>query len=430
MNVFLSYSRLNAAIAAAVAEDIRHMGHTAWFDREVVGGQAWWSTILRQIRECDLCVLVLTPQLQDSHACRAEYTYALQLNRTILPVLCHDGVKINQLPPELSKIQYVDYRAQDKQAAFSIVKAIQAAPKPAPLPHPLPPEPPAPMSYLGDLRAQIDSDRDLNFQMQRDLLYEVKRRLSDRESAADARDLLRLLRSRQDLFANVAEEIDAILSGQLRSGGAGAYSSDKAKPESERRPFPESDSRRRTVRYAESAPGSPPPLPGQANSEQARCNPIQRSGLTGDIASLELLIKEVAMTSKSQALRRGEASVRISVSSNELSLVASFPSGLGNEWRQLRNLDWNPVEKGPRVAALIGFILLVIATYGLGGEIGAFIILLAIGAMLVRKDFRDYLNLNRNRAVKRFPLSQARQAAESILQCFRVLGPESRGAAV
>ncbi|HLH42239.1 MAG TPA: hypothetical protein VKV74_04575 [Bryobacteraceae bacterium] len=40
MNVFLSYSRLTAATAAAVAKDIRKMGHAAWFDREVIGGQA------------------------------------------------------------------------------------------------------------------------------------------------------------------------------------------------------------------------------------------------------------------------------------------------------------------------------------------------------------------------------------------------------
>lgn len=181
------------------------MGHAAWFDREVIGGQAWWNAILRQIRECDLCILVLTPQLLESKACRAEFTYASQVNKTILPVRCHDGVKVNLLPPELSKIQFVDYRAQDKSAAFALLKAIQAAPPPLPPPNPLPAEPPVPISYLGDLRAQIESDQDMNLQRQRDLLYEVKRRLNDPESASASRDLLRLLRARQDLFASVAE---------------------------------------------------------------------------------------------------------------------------------------------------------------------------------------------------------------------------------
>ena len=71
MRVFLSYSRADASVAASVAEDVRQMGHTAWFDREVLGGQAWWSTILQQIRESDLYVLILTPQSLASQACRS-----------------------------------------------------------------------------------------------------------------------------------------------------------------------------------------------------------------------------------------------------------------------------------------------------------------------------------------------------------------------
>ena len=35
MKVFLSYSRADAAVAAAVGEDVRQMGNAVWYDREL-----------------------------------------------------------------------------------------------------------------------------------------------------------------------------------------------------------------------------------------------------------------------------------------------------------------------------------------------------------------------------------------------------------
>src|SRR5215472_14946574 len=100
MKAFLGYSRSDKALAATVAEDLRQLGHTVWYDREVLGGQTWWSTILQQIRECDFYVFILTRGSLDSQACRYEYRYAYQLGKRVLPILCGDGVKINLLPPE------------------------------------------------------------------------------------------------------------------------------------------------------------------------------------------------------------------------------------------------------------------------------------------------------------------------------------------
>jgi hypothetical protein len=100
---------------------------------------------------------------------------------------------------------------QNKQAAYAMVKSLHSLPESTPLPDPLPPEPPVPISYLGDLRAQIEAEGELNLARQRDLLFELKRRLKDAESREDAFDLMRLLRGREELLATIAEEIDAIL---------------------------------------------------------------------------------------------------------------------------------------------------------------------------------------------------------------------------
>ena len=62
------------------------------------------------------------------------------------PVLVADGVSVNLLPSELSRIQHVDYRRQDKRAAIDVLKALSGLPK-TPLPDPLP-EPPIASSLL------------------------------------------------------------------------------------------------------------------------------------------------------------------------------------------------------------------------------------------------------------------------------------------
>ena len=54
MTIFVSYARKDEAAVRALHEDIERAKRDAWFDRDLDGGQAWWNTILEQIRACDL----------------------------------------------------------------------------------------------------------------------------------------------------------------------------------------------------------------------------------------------------------------------------------------------------------------------------------------------------------------------------------------
>jgi hypothetical protein len=374
MKVFLSYSRSDASVAGAVAEDVRLMGHTVWYDREVAGGQVWWDAILRQIRECDLFVFILTPKSLESQACRAEYKYASRLPKKILPVLCHDGVKVNLLPTELSLIQYVDYRAQDKQAAYAMVRAFQDVPEADPLPDPLPPEPPVPISYLGDLRAKIESDQEFTSVEQRDLLFEIKRRLKDLESREDALDLLRLLRCREDLLASVADEIDAILDGSSRER--------KHKP-----------------------PEAPvlTEVPGVTDSS------TETIDLTGDSRGLELVVNNVVLKSEIWTLKAAKDSLFIYLENGKLILAASFHRWMGKDAERLKAMGWDLAGTGMQSSAAAALGALGAATSGLGF------------ALLLHKGTRDYLT--RNLAVKFFSISQEKEAARNIVEVFRILCP-------
>lgn len=374
MKVFLSYSRGDATVAAAVGEDVRQMGHAVWYDREVTGGQSWWNAILGQIRDCDLFVFILTPRSLDSQACRSEYTYASALRKRVLPVLCQDGVKDNLLPPELSVIQYVDYRGQGKQAAFALVKSLQDVPQAVPLPNPLPAEPPVPVSYLGDLRAQIEVPQSLTLTEQRDILFRIKPRLKDPESSDDARELLRLFRAREDLLATIAEEIDEL----AKRGNSHA---DPVKPEK--------------VKPVKNDDG-PAALPTMID-------------LGRDAAALESLVRHVVTSSRGWTLHAGEDSVSIYLEDGGIMLATVFKRWTDKESKRFKAMGWEADGKTLRGAAAGALGVFGAATYGLGF------------GLLLHKGTREFVT--GNLLFKRFLPSSEREVAPNIVEAFRILDP-------
>jgi hypothetical protein len=111
----------------------------------------------------------------------------------------------------LAQIQYVDYRREDKDAFKAFAKALAALPTSVPLPDPLPEAPPAPVSYLGSLREQLEAQPGVTFAQQTELVLRLKNGLRSAKDAEQVRRLLALFRSRDDLYAKVADEIDALL---------------------------------------------------------------------------------------------------------------------------------------------------------------------------------------------------------------------------
>jgi hypothetical protein len=211
MRVFASYSHQVQDSVNTLVQDLESLGHDVWFDQDIPGGDAWWSRVLAQIRECDLFVFALAPESLNSDACKLEYKYAFDLRKTILPILVTDGVSVNLLPSALSSIQFVDYRRQDRQAALALVNALGNLRATRSLPDPLPAPPEAPISHLGRLKDQVETTATLGFEEQTALLLQLKEHLNEDE-LNDVHYLLRQLLRRQDLLAIVAREIETILS--------------------------------------------------------------------------------------------------------------------------------------------------------------------------------------------------------------------------
>jgi len=255
--IFVSYSRESETAVRALAQDVEALEHTVWFDNDLSGGKAWWEQILAEIRNCQVFMMVLSPDSLRSVACSSEYNYASELGKPILPILIADGVSTNLLPPKLSQIQFIDYRKQDKTGAINLARALRSLPEVKPLPDPLPTPPAVPLSYLGRITEQIDSAANLDHKEQSAVVSELRRGLRDPETSADARKLLERLRKRDDLFARTGDEIDELLEEAAREAPQAEPPRPEPRPEPRQFTRPESAHSEPLTLKAEPAPRLP-----------------------------------------------------------------------------------------------------------------------------------------------------------------------------
>ncbi|MBZ0309692.1 MAG: toll/interleukin-1 receptor domain-containing protein, partial [Anaerolineae bacterium] len=132
MFIFISYRKTDRARVEQLSADLSEMGHEVWFDKELTGGHEWWASILNAIRQCDLFIFALTQDALESEACQQEYRYAASLHKRILPIKLAD-IASNLLPPELAKIQWVDYQRRGTGAVLRLSRAMLNLPPAQPM---------------------------------------------------------------------------------------------------------------------------------------------------------------------------------------------------------------------------------------------------------------------------------------------------------
>lgn len=194
MAVFISYARSDRLAVDVLRRHIELSQREVWLDERLTGGQAWWDSILSQVRSCEVFLYALSPDSLDSRACRVEFDYAEALARPILPVMVRE-VAVQLAPPRIANTQIVDYTSPTAESAMSLRNALDAMPRPPSLPDPLPDEPPVPISYLDHYRALIEGE-DLTYAQQTALLAKLHPRPSDEDDRPVVVDLLRKLELR------------------------------------------------------------------------------------------------------------------------------------------------------------------------------------------------------------------------------------------
>jgi formylglycine-generating enzyme required for sulfatase activity len=86
-HIFISYSKKNRAYARAIADYLLTHGFDVWIDDRIDYGDEWWDVIVRTIRECAACVVILTPESKSSKWVKREVGLADQLDKPMFPLL-------------------------------------------------------------------------------------------------------------------------------------------------------------------------------------------------------------------------------------------------------------------------------------------------------------------------------------------------------
>jgi len=208
VQLFVSYARADIAVADALVSDAQSLGHRAFYDRELVGGQRWWDALLDQIEAAAVFVPVLSDDYRGSEACRAEAVWAMACGVPFLPV--STGQQVPGLyDPVIAEANWVAFDPQSRESLAALARGLASMP-PASPPVVTPARPPVPVSYMNLIEQQIRGVGEIPRGDQLALVYDLRAKLGSRDEEI-ARTLLSSLRSRPDLTVEAATVIDELL---------------------------------------------------------------------------------------------------------------------------------------------------------------------------------------------------------------------------
>jgi hypothetical protein len=220
MSIFVSHASRDNTIPlyeVLLADLRRRSRQEIWVDSELSGGQLWWDEICKQIRDCSLFLVVVTPRLNKSEACRLELGYATALRKPVLPVKI-TAVSDWQLPAMVAPLQVLDFTQRQAagepglDCAMNLIGAVTQMSKDAELsPDPLPEQPRIPDSYLSDLQRFLQAP-ELTLNDQEQFLINVRVHLEDEDKNPDELvGAISAFLARPDVTYRIHTELDRCL---------------------------------------------------------------------------------------------------------------------------------------------------------------------------------------------------------------------------
>ena len=111
-DIFISYSRRDQEFVTRLAADLDAQVAGVWFDQSAIqAGENWHDEIMEGISECKAFVLVLSPDAVESHSVREELNKALELGKTIFPILYRRAKWTGEFEALVKEIQTLDLRS-------------------------------------------------------------------------------------------------------------------------------------------------------------------------------------------------------------------------------------------------------------------------------------------------------------------------------
>jgi hypothetical protein len=111
-DIFISYSRRDQEFVTRLASELNAQVAGVWFDQSaILAGQRWRDEIMEGIRDCKAFILVLSPDAMESRYVREEVNKALELGKSIFPVIYRPAQWTGEFESLVRDVQTLDLRS-------------------------------------------------------------------------------------------------------------------------------------------------------------------------------------------------------------------------------------------------------------------------------------------------------------------------------
>jgi hypothetical protein len=108
--IFVSYSRHDSEFVDKLIAELEKLGYSVWVDRQsIVGGEAWMASITEGIKQCQVYLIVLSPNSVASDNVARELMMAHEKKKPIIPIRLNLYTLPSKMEFPLVGLQWVDY---------------------------------------------------------------------------------------------------------------------------------------------------------------------------------------------------------------------------------------------------------------------------------------------------------------------------------
>ena len=129
MNVFISHSDKDSALAYKLSDGLNQFGFSVWDERAIFPGDNYADIIGKALKNSQAMVVLLTPDGLSSQNVQSEINYALAeqaYSGRLIPVLAN-SVSIEQIPWVLRRFQVVNIDNQEQEGIKQVAEALRNA---------------------------------------------------------------------------------------------------------------------------------------------------------------------------------------------------------------------------------------------------------------------------------------------------------------
>lgn len=122
-SIFISYSRTDSTFVDRLERDLLNYGFHPWVDRsEIPGGKDWMKEIQRAIDDCQVLLVVLSPDAVASEYVPMEYRHALRKKKQTIPL---DYRPVQDVPMDLPGLQWVNFQNAYEDGLKKLLAALR-----------------------------------------------------------------------------------------------------------------------------------------------------------------------------------------------------------------------------------------------------------------------------------------------------------------